>query len=54
LSEEERFNRTNEDIHKEPCVKFINPVLVNAIDQLKEKLTALGESEENADERQSL
>jgi hypothetical protein len=51
LSEDERFHKTNEDIFKEPCVKFTNQVLVGSIDQLKEKLASLGDAEETADER---
>jgi hypothetical protein len=54
LSEEERFQRTNEDIFKEPCVKFSNQVMINEVDKLKEKLAALGDAEETTDERSTL
>ena len=52
LSEQEQFYRTHEDIYKEPAIKMQNPVELARVEELQEKLTALGEpSDENATQR---
>jgi len=49
LDEETKFQRTNEDIFKEPCIHMQNTVQIKQIEQLQAKLAELGErNDENA------
>lgn len=50
LDEETKFQRTAEDIYKQPCIKFVNSYAQKKIEQLQAQIGGLqAESEEYKD-----